>query len=266
LIEIAGIARSTYYYHVKQFNKPDKYAEVRPEIIRIFRDENKGRRGYRVVTTELRKTRTINHKTVLRLMNEMGLFCMVRAKKYRSYRGNVGKIAPNLLNRNFHASKPNEKWVTDMTQFNIFGKKLFLVSILDLYNGEVVSYTIDSSPRLSATMEMLNRAIEKLPEKHNLIIHSDQGWQYQMKPFQRTLKANGITQSMSRKGNCLDNAVMENFFGILKSELLYIQQFSSVEHFIEELHNYIHYYNHRRIKQKLKGLSPVEYRMAHQAA
>ena len=215
---------------------------------------------------ELRKTHIINHKTVLRLMKEMGLFCMVRAKKYRSYKGDVGKVAPNLLNRDFHASKPNEKWVTDVTEFHLFGKKLYLSPILDLYNGEIVSYTISPHPRFSATMDMLNRAIEKLPNSYNLILHSDQGWQYQMKPYQRVLDAKGIAQSMSRKGNCLDNAVMENFFGILKSELLYIQQFNSMEHFIKELHDYLYYYNHKRIKYKLNGLSPVEYRIKYQAA
>lgn len=193
-------------------------------------------------------------------MKEMGLFCMVRARKYRSYKGDIGKIAPNLLNRDFHASKPNEKWVTDVTEFNLFGQKLYLSPILDIYNGEIVSYTLSHSPRFSTVMTMLDIAIERLPKEHNLILHSDQGWQYQMKPYQRKLSGNGITQSMSRKGNCLDNAVMENFFGILKTELLYIQQFDSIEHFISELHEYINYYNHRRIKLKLKGMSPVEYR------
>ena len=185
---------------------------------------------------------------------------MVRMKKYHSYKGEVGKIAPNLLNRNFFAEKPNEKWVTDITEFNLFGKKLYLSTILDLYNSEIVSYTICSHPRISMVLNMLDDAIKRLPAKHNLILHSDQGWHYQMKNYQNKLVANGIWQSMSRKGNCLDNAVMENFFGVLKSELLYIQEFNSMEHFIYELHSYIHYYNYRRTKSKLKGMSPIEYR------
>jgi len=193
-------------------------------------------------------------------MKEMGLYCMVRAKKYRSYKGDVGKVAPNLLNRDFQTDKQNEKWVTDVTEFSLFGQKLYLSPILDLYNSEIVSYTISPSPRMSMVMNMLDDAISKLPKEHSLILHSDQGWQYQMKNYQRKLVANGIQQSMSRKGNCLDNAVMENFFGILKSELLYLQQFDSMEHFISELHDYIHYYNYRRTKQKLKGMSPVDYR------
>ena len=257
---MAGIPRSTYYYYINKSKRPDKYSEVKQAILRIFRDENKCRRGYRTITDELRKKLVINHKTVQRLMKKMGLYCMVRMKKYHSYKGEVGKIAPNLLNRNFHAQRPNEKWVTDVTEFSMFGQKLYLSTILDLYNREIVSYTICPHPRMSMVMNMLDEAIEKLPQHCDLILHSDQGWQYQMKNYQRKLIANGIRQSMSRKGTCLDNAVMENFFGILKSELLYIQEFDSMEHFIQELHEYIHYYNYRRSKRKLKGLSPVQYR------
>ncbi len=212
------------------------------------------------MTIELRKKQIINHKTVQRLMKEMGLYCMVRMKKYHSYKGDVGKVAPNLLNRNFHAECSNKKWATDVTEFSLFGQKLYLSAILDLYNSEIVSYSVCPRPRMSMVMNMLDNAIEKLPDQHDLILHSDQGWQYQMKKYQHKLVTNGIRQSMSRKGNCLDNAVMENFFGILKSELLYIQEFDSMEHFIQELHDYIHYYNYRRIKNKLKGMSPIEYR------
>jgi len=261
LLNAAKLACSTYYYYVSQLEKPNKYADVKVDILRIFRDENKCRRGYRVITEELRKTRIINHKTVLRLMQEMGISCMVRAKRYSSYKGSVGKVAANLLNREFEAACPNEKWVTDVTEFHLFGQKLYLSTILDLYNREIVSYTICPRPRMSMVMNMLDEAICKLPHQAtNLMLHSDQGWQYQMKKYQRKLKAHGITQSMSRKGTCLDNAVMENFFGILKTELLYIQEFNSMEHFIEELHAYIYYYNHRRTKKKCMGMSPIAYR------
>lgn len=260
LIKVAGIPRSTYYYYIKKSKKLDKYLLVKQDILRIFQDENKCRRGYRTVTYELRKDRIINHKTVQRLMKEMGLYCMARMKKYHSYKGDVGRIAPNLLERDFDAEYPNVKWVTDVTEFSLFGQKLYLSTILDLYNREIVSYSVCPHPRMSMVMNMLDNAIKKLPARCNLILHSDQGWQYQMKNYQHKLTANGFRQSMSRKGNCLDNAVMENFFGILKSELLYIQEFDSMEHFIQELHEYIHYYNYRRIKNKLKGLSPVEYR------
>lgn len=204
---------------------------------------------------------TINHKTVQKLMKQLDLKCMVRIKKYKSYRGKVGKVAPNLLERNFKADKPNQKWVTDVTEFSLFGKKLYLSPILDLYNGEIISYNISERPTFHQTIDMLNKAFERIPNDTHLILHSDQGWQYQMLRYQNLLTKKGILQSMSRKGNCLDNSVMENFFGLLKTELLYLQKFDTIEQFIEELKAYIDYYNNKRIKCKLKGLSPIQYRI-----
>lgn len=203
---------------------------------------------------------SINHKTVLRLMKVLGLVCKVRMRKYRSYKGEVGKIAENILNRDFKTEKPNTKWVTDVTEFHLFGKKLYLSPILDLCSSDIVSYTISERPVLSMVTSMLEEALEKLPKGADLIIHSDQGWQYQHKIYRKMLEDRGISQSMSRKGNCLDNAVAENFFGILKSELLYLQDFTSMEHFEAELIAYLEYYNHKRIKAKLKGLTPYEHR------
>lgn len=166
---------------------------------------------------------SVNHKTVQRLMQETGLVCKVRMKKYHSYKGEVGKIAPNLLDRDFKATAPNEKWVTDVTEFSLFGQKLYLSPILDLYSSDLVSYTISDRPALSMVMDMARQAVAVLPRGAAPILHSDQGWQYQHKHYQKLLKDHGVIQSMSRKGNCLDNAVMENFFGILKSELLYLK-------------------------------------------
>jgi putative transposase len=261
LIEIAGIPRSTYYYCMKQIEKPDKYAKMKKAITEIH-EENKKRVGYRRITLELhRQGYCINHKTVQCLMRQIGLFCRVRMKRYSSYRGEIGIIAPNLLERNFTADKPNEKWVTDVTEFALFGQKLYLSPILDLYNREIVSYNVSEHPNFAQTTDMLEKAFQKIPDGTNLILHSDQGSLYQLKPYQKMLKAKGLQQSMSRKGNCLDNAVAENFFGILKSELLYLQDFSSMEQFKQELIEYLDYYNNRRIKAKLKGLSPVEYRI-----
>jgi transposase InsO family protein len=193
-------------------------------------------------------------------MSELGLKSIVRMKKYRSYKGEVGKTASNILDRNFKAEKPNEKWVTDITEFKLFGEKLYLSPMLDLFNGEIITYTIDSRPRYTLVKTMLEQAFDRLKDKDKLLIHSDQGWHYRMPQYQHALKEHKITQSMSRKGNCYDNAVIENFFGILKSEFLYTQEFDSVEHFKQELAKYIDYYNHKRIKAKLKGMSPVQYR------
>ena len=259
LLQIAQLPRSTFYYHVKH-QEGDKYAREKEEIQRIFH-ENKGRYGYRRVTTALRNSGfTLNHKTVQRLMKEMGLVCRVRMKKYRSYKGEQGTVAPNLLNREFTAEKPNQKWVTDVTEFRLFGRKLYLSPIFDLYSGDVVTYTLSDSPNLSMVITMLEQAFQKIPNDTNLILHSDQGWHYRHKHYVAMLKEKGVRQSMSRKGNCYDNAVMENFFGHLKSELLYLQEFESLDHFKQELIDYIDYYNNRRIKARLKGLPPALHR------
>jgi len=202
----------------------------------------------------------VNHKLVMRLMKEEGLTSLVRMKRYRSYKGEVGRVAPDLLQRNFRAAKPQQKWVTDVTEFSLYGQKLYLSPILDLFNGEIVSFTLSDRPTLQPVLDMLKQAFKALPQDANLIFHSDQGWQYQHKEFQRILRLKGAQQSMSRKGNCLDNSMMERFFAVLKSELLYLQKFDSMEHFRTELVRYIHYYNHDRMKLKLKGMSPVEYR------
>lgn len=261
LLELAGIPRSTYYYHCKRAQSEDKYKLEKAEIKAIYK-ENQGRYGYRRILMELRnRGYVLNHKTVQKLMKGMGLKCMVRMKKYRSYRGEVGKTAPNLLNRNFYAQKPNQKWTTDVTEFSLFGRKLYLSPVLDLYNGEIISYAISERANFEQITEMLDKAFEKLPDNSSLIFHSDQGWQYQNSRYQKRLSDKGIQQSMSRKGNCLDNAVIENFFGLLKSELLYLREFDSFEEFRTELELYLEYYNHNRIKTKLGGLSPVQYRV-----
>jgi transposase InsO family protein len=213
------------------------------------------------VTLDLRERGTIaNHKLVMKLMKQEQLTCQVRMKKYRSYRGEIGKIAPDLIQRNFSATAPNQKWTTDITEFSLFGSKLYLSPILDMFNSEVVDFTISDRPFLKQVTDMVKSAFSKIPDGSKLIFHSDQGWQYQHSEYQKLLRDKCVIQSMSRKGNCLDNSIMENFFGLLKSELLYLQTFESLDHFKRELVEYIDYYNNRRIKLKLKGMSPVMYR------
>lgn len=246
---------------MKRAQRPDKYLVEKDEIKAIYH-ENQGRYGYRRITLEMRnRGYTINHKTVQRLMKQLKLKCQVRIKKYKSYKGEIGKVAPNIINRNFHATAPNQKWTTDITEFSLFGQKLYLSPILDMYNSEIISYNISYNPQLKQVIDMLDKAFTKIPDDTGLIFHSDQGWQYQHKLYQQRLKEKGIVQSMSRKGNCLDNAIMENFFGLLKSELLYLREFKDINEFREELEKYIYYYNNHRIKGKLKGLSPVQYRV-----
>jgi putative transposase len=258
------MSRSKYYYWVKIIQNRDKYLEEKDMIKYIF-TVNKGIYGYRRVTMELRRFGyNLNHKTVQRFMQGMGLKSLVRIKKYKSYKGNMDEASPNILNREFKVSRANEKWVTDITEFKLFGEKLYLSPILDLYNDEIISYEINSRPVFELALEMLKKGVVKKPKECNLMFHSDQGWHYRKKEFRDVLKEHHITQSMSRKGNCYDNAVMENFFGHLKSELFYLKKFESMEHFITELHEYIDYWNNRRIKVKLNGLSPVQYRIQSQ--
>ena len=258
-----GMARSTFYYHLKALERPVRYEAEKKRICEIFH-ESKGRYGYRRVTMQLRNEGiAINHKTVERLMKELGLRCLIRKKRYRSYKGTIGKIAPNILDRDFRADRPCQKLVTDVSQIAIGGKKSFLSPVLDLFNGEVLGYDISDRADLSQIDKMLDKVFaitDKLPEGWDTILHSDQGWQYQHKSYQDALEKHGIKQSMSRKGNCLDNAVMENFFGLMKSELLYANDYKSMELFKKDLKEYIDWYNNKRIKKKLKGMSPVQYR------
>ena len=256
---LADIPRSTFYDISKKIDLPDSDADLKNEIKAIF-VEHDGRYGYRRIRDELaNRGQKVNHKKVQRIMKELGLKCIVRMKKYKSYKGTVGKIAPNILDRNFTSKAPNEKWVTDITEFKLFGEKLYLSPVLDLFNGEIITYTIGFRPTYSLVSEMLEKALEHLPEDHQLLMHSDQGWHYQMKQYRQTLQSRSIAQSMSRKGNCYNSSVMENFFGIMKSEFLYLKEFESVEHFKKELENYIDYYNNKRMKAKFK-MSPVQYR------
>ncbi len=260
LLKQRKMARSVYYYHRKRMSKADKYAVEREMIKSIFHS-HKERYGYRRVTIEMRNRGIIiNHKTVRRLMSDMGMKSVVRRVRYRSYRGNTGRTAPNIIDRDFTADAPNRKWATDVTQINIGSEKLYLSPILDMFNGEIISYNISRSPNLEQVYDMLDKAFARFGNLDGLILHSDQGWQYQHEGYRRRLVKHHIIQSMSRKGYCLDNAMMENFFGIMKTELLYALKFKTAKAFMKALEEYIDYYNMDRIKLRLKGKSPVTYR------
>lgn len=260
LLKVAGLSRSTFYYQAKVRQAGDRHAGLKASIGAIY-ERHKGRYGYRRITDELRNAGSaVNRKTVQRLMQLLGLKSLVRLKKYRSYRGQFNANVPNVLDRQFRADQPNQKWVTDVTEFNVRGDKLYLSPVMDLYNGEIVAYETRRRPDFLLVSNMLKKALGKLNSEQAPLLHSDQGWQYQMPAYRRQLAAGGLAQSMSRKGNCLDNAAMESFFGTLKSEYFYLNKFDSIELLEDGLRQYIHYYNHVRIKTKLKGLSPVQYR------
>lgn len=237
------------------------------ECIRSIFNEHDGKFGYRRVYLELcNKGYKVNHKAVQRIMRKLGLKCEKfsrKTRKYNSYKGNVGKVAKNRLNRRFKTSVCHQKLATDITEFKCTnGVKLYLSPIMDLFNREILSYEIGVSPTLDLTLKPLLKVINIVKNsKYRTTIHSDQGFQYQHKKWVKTLKENKIFQSMSRKGNCLDNSPMENFFGILKQEMYYGEALCSFEELKEKIERYIVYYNNKRIKQKLAGMSPVQYRI-----
>ena len=264
LLKAIKLARSTYYYHLKQLDKPDKNQELKDEIQSIF-IEHKGNYGYRRIHLELRnRGYLVNQKRVQRLMKVVNLQAKIRQKrKYSSHKGDVGKKAENLIQRQFEASKPMEKCYTDVTEFAIPNsiQKLYLSPVLDGFNSEIIAYNLSTSPNLEQVKTMLEQAFT---EKHhkNTVLHSDQGWQYQHDSYHQFLEGKGIQASMSHKGNSPDNGMMESFFGILKSEMFYgyEKSFQSLKQLEQAIVDYIDYYNNKRIKVKLKGLSPVQYR------
>ena len=193
-------------------------------------------------------------------MVEMKLVSKIRVIKYNSYKGTVGRIAPNLLKRDFVAKAPNQKWVTDVTQVSINDEKGYISPIIDLYDGSIVAYAISRHPDLNMVMTMLEKAFARIENGTKVILHSDQGWQYQHKAYQEKLKQKGVLQSMSRKGNCLDNSRAECFFSIYKTELLYLDKYDDIDDFFEATKQYFEYYNNERISEKLNGLSPMQYR------
>lgn len=253
-----------------------KNDEVMNTIIDIFYT-HKGRYGYRRITLELaNRGYEVNHKKVKRLMSIMGLYGVTPKSKYKSYKGDMNGTVKNQLltkvideenhktyyERNFETTKCNEKWSTDVSEFHIAAGKLYLSPIIDLHNCEIISYSISRSPNFKQTKDMLDKAFEKNQNLDGLIFQSDQGWQYQMEPYHIFLKDKGIIQSMSRKGNCLDNSPIENFFGKMKNEMFYGHEyeFKTLDELEIAMKGYIEYYNTQRITVKLKGLTPVQYR------
>jgi transposase InsO family protein len=266
LLAVAGLPRSSFYYQLALMQRADKHAALKTQILSVF-DKHRGRYGYRRVTAAIRRGGTlVNHKTVQRLMGLLGVKSCVRIKKYRAYRGEVGRAAPNVLERQFKAARPNEKWVTDVTEFRVGAEKLYLSPILDLYNGEIVAFETARRPLFGMVGAMLRRAFNRLGPQDKPILHSDQGWQYRMPIYREVLQQRAVIPSMSRRGNCLDNAVMESFFGTLKAEFYHLNQFRDLEELQVGLRGYIQYYNNERIRLKLGGRSPVEYRRETTAA
>lgn len=259
-------------YWQKRFDRENPNAELEETIKDIF-EENKGNYGYRRIQQALNERGIrVNQKKIRRIMRKLGLKCIKftrKSRKYSSYKGTVGQIAKNRIHRRFSTSVPHQKITTDTTEFKYYErdtsgrpviKKLYLDPFLDLFNGEILSYRLSNKPNAKAILDAQKEAIDRTSDcPYRRTFHSDQGWAYQMSAYRNTLLSNEIFQSMSRKGNCLDNSPMENFFGLLKQEMYHGEVYTSFENLSQAIEEWIYYYNHRRIKTKL-GCSPVEYR------
>ncbi|WP_246367329.1 IS3 family transposase, partial [Paraliobacillus salinarum] len=252
VLQVVSIPESSYHYHIKRMKKKNPDQELEERIQSIF-DENNGNYGYRRVYLELKNNQgfKVNHKKVQRIMKKLGLKgnkFRRKSRKYSSYKGTVGKIGKNRIHRRFNTSVCHQKLTTDITEFKCSGGvKLYLNPIMDMFNGEILSYGINISPTLDLVLKPLEEAIEIVKDsKYRTTIHSDQGWHYQHKKWVKTLKKNKIFQSMSRKGNCLDNSPMENFFGLLKQEMYYGEALCSFEELKNKIKEHINYYNNKR--------------------
>lgn len=278
ILAVIRFPKATYMYWQKRFDKANPNEAIEQKILEI-RKENKDF-GYRRICGELRKQGfIINKKRVQRIVQELGIQVTSytrKSRKYSSYKGTVGRIAPNRVHRRFDTNIPHQKITTDTTEFKYYEvddkgrmviKKLYLDPFMDLYNREIISYGISQRPSSVSILNALSEAIEITNDcRYRRTFHSDQGWAYQMKAYNLTLMENKVYQSMSRKGNCHDNSVMENFFGIMKQEMYYGIVFCSYEELKNAITRYITYYNEKRIKEKLGWMSPVEYRLTHLAA
>lgn len=250
---------------------PDESLELK---IREIFEYNKERYGYRRITMELQaQGYNINHKKVLRLMRKLKLKCVKfgnKSRKYNSYRRNVGNQVDNKINQRFNTIIPRQKITTDTSEFkyylidakgNLNIGKLYLDPFMDMYNGEIISYSINKQPIaksiLEAQIEAIKICIDECP--YRTTFHSDGGWAYKMQQYKKSLKNNGIFQSMSRKATSTDNSPMENFFSILKQEMYYGEKYYSYDELKNAIEEYIEYYNNKRRKKKLNGLSPVNY-------
>jgi len=243
---------------------PDQALEA---SIQIIFDEHDGNYGYRRIHLDLKnKGWQVNHKKIQRLMKKLGLkgakFTR-KSRKYSSYKGTVGTLAKNRLHRRFDTPVCHQKLTTDMTEFKCLnGVKLYLHPIMDLFNGDILSYGIGKRPTLELALHPLGEVLHIIKDvTYRTTLHSDQGWQYQHQKWVKTLKQNHLFQSMSRKGNCLDNAPMESFFGLLKQEMYHGEPLCTFTELKRKIEAYIHYYNTKRIKKKLVGMSPVDYRI-----
>ena len=260
LLKFVGLSRSTFYAWDAARQVPDKYARTK-ELIKQVYDQHKGRYGYRRIALALSGHGVDLHEnTVRRLMDTLNLKSVQRVKRFKSFRGNVGVVAPNLLERDFTASAPDQKWTTDITELRVGDEKIYLSTVKDLFTREIVAHEKGPRPTMELVISMMKKALATLKPGRAPILHSDQGWHYQMPEFRKLLSDHQLVQSMSRKGNCLDNAPMESFFAVLKTECFHKQEFADAKALMSTIEGYIRYYNTERISTVLGGLTPRQCR------
>jgi transposase InsO family protein len=264
LCNMLHVSRSSYYSYLKR-KDVDSDADLKEKILIIY-EQRKKTVGYRRIQDELYRQYglCVNHKKVLRLMQELGIKAIIRRKYvHRTTREAAetdGRIAENLLQRDFNATEPNQKWVTDVTQYRVFDDRIYLSAIKDLWNGEIIAYHISNRNDNPLVLETFRKAFEAHKDVTGLIVHSDQGSQYTSHAYHDMLPKVGAQISMSRRGNCYDNASMESFFSHLKVEALYPYDIRSIEEAQRRIEEFIHFYNEERAQRKLNKLTPAEYR------
>lgn len=263
LCEVAGVPRSSYYKWLN--HKPSlrqlENQELTAVMLSLY-EKVEGTFGYRQLTLHMRRQtqKRINHKRVQRLMKHKGIKSVIRRKKKRYERSTPQQVAENVLNRKFQAETPNEKWLTDVTEFKYGnGQKAYLSAILDLHDKSIVSYVLGHSNNNPLVFETLEMALASVSESRPLL-HSDRGYQYTSLRFKEMLDEAKLKQSMSRVGRCIDNGPMESFWGTLKCEKYYLHTYDTFEQLQRDIDDYIHFYNYERLQTKLNGLSPMEFR------
>ena len=265
LLKRLTLPKSCYYYQISARRKKDKYSGIRKKISVLFR-ENNGRYGYRRIHALLsREGHAISEKVVRRIMAEDGLVVRnTNKRKYNSYQGEISPSVPNVLNRDFHAERPNEKWLTDITEFAIPSGKVYLSPIVDCFDGMLPYWTISTTPDAALVNDMLDGAISLLGETEHPIVHSDRGCHYRWPGWISRMEKAGLKRSMSRKGCSPDNSACEGLFGRLKNEMFYNRDWTgvSIREFIDILNEYLIWYNEKRLKTSLGNMSPREYRQS----
>ncbi|MBU3568755.1 IS3 family transposase [Priestia aryabhattai] len=263
LCQIAKVSRSAYYKWLK--HTPSTNEKLNKEIVeevKQLHEELGGIYGYRRMTLKINRRfkQPINHKRVYRLMKLFGIQSVIRRKRTRYKPSSPKHITENVLNREFHAKKPNEKWLTDVTELS-YGRseKAYLSAILDLYDGSIVSYVLGTSNNNPLVFKTFEQALKREPGATPLL-HSDRGYQYTSPYFKKKLEEAKVVQSMSRVGRCIDNGPMESFWGTLKCEKYYLKKYKTYEELEKEIKEYIYFYNNERLQKRLNGLSPLEYR------